>query len=430
MIATERNWNRLLVCFALVVSVLPVACNKAEKEPTPEVEVQAEAAAMGDITLHVEGDAVLFPIDQAAITPKISAPVRKFLVQRGARVHRGQLLVRLESRDVNAAAEDATGSFQQARSAYLTATRASVPEDYQKAELDFEQAKTNLDVQQKIFDARQGLFAQGAIPGRDLDTARLNLVQAQSQFNAASKHLESAKAVTRDQALRNAEGQLQSAQGKLRGAQASVSYTEIRSPIDGVVTDRPFFEGEMASAGTPLITVMETSILLAKAHLPQAQAQSLKLGAAATVAVSGVAKPVQGKVALISPALDAGSTTVEVWVRVENKSGELKPGTAARVSIAADTVHNTITVPASAVLKGDAGKAAVMIVQNSTAKKRDVATGIRDGEDIQITSGINAGEQVITAGAYGLDDGTKVKVAAADEKKDEPAANDKTGSKD
>jgi HlyD family secretion protein len=430
MMTLQRKWSRVFLGCAVALSLVSAACNKAEKEPTPEVEVQADAAAAGDITLHVEADAVLFPVDQAAITPKISAPVHKFFVQRGARVHRGQLLARLESRDVSAAAEDASGGFQQARSAYLTATRASVPEEYQKAELDFEQAKTNLDVQQKIFDARKALFTQGAIPGRDLDTARLNLVQAQSQFNEASKHLESAKAVTRDEAIRNAEGQLKSAQGKMRGAEASVSYTEIRSPIDGVVTDRPYFEGEMASAGTPLITVMETSTLLAKAHLPQAEAQTLKLGAAAKVSVSGIEDPADGKVTLISPALDPGSTTVEVWVRVKNKNGDLKPGTAARVSIAANTVHSTIVVPASAILKNDAGKSSVMIVQNSTAKKRDVETGIRDGEDIQIVSGVKAGEQVITVGAYGLDDGTKVKVTAADEKKEASATNDKSGSKD
>lgn len=426
----------ILVC-ALALSLSLGACKKSEKEPTPEVEVQAEAAAKGDITLHVEGDAVLFALDQAAITPKMSSPVRKFFVQRGARVHRGQLLARLENRDVSAAAEDASGTYQQAQSAYQTATKASVPEDYQKAELDFEQAKTNLDVQQKIFDARQNLFTQGAIPGRDLDTARLNLVQAQSQFDQARKHFESAKAVTREEAIKNAEGQLKSAHGKLRNAEASVSYTEIRSPIDGVVTDRPFFEGEMAAAGTPLITVMETASLLAKAHLPQAEAQPLKPGSAATVTVTGVEKPVEGKVTLISPALDPGSTTVEVWVKVDNKNGVLKPGTSARVAIAAQTIKDTIVIPASAILKDDTGKTSVMVVEKSAAKKHDVTTGVRDGDDIQIVNGVKPGEQVITVGAYGLDDGTKVKVVAGDEKKDdagdkkdEPAGEKKSEDKD
>lgn len=422
--------NRTWLIGAIALSMMLGACKKEEKEPTPEVEVQAEAAATGDITLHVEGDAVLFPLDQAAIVPKITSPVAKFFVQRGARVHRGQLLAELESRDVKAAAEDASGGYQQAHSAYLTATRASVPEDYQKAELDYEDAKTNLDVQQKIFDARQALFKEGAIPGRDLDTARVNYVQAKSQFDQASKHLESAKAVTREEAIKNAEGQLKSAQGKLRGAEASLSYTEIRSPINGVVTDRPYFPGETAAPGTPLITVMETSSLLAKTHLPQAQAQALKLGAEARVTVSGLDKPVEGKVTLISPALDPGSTTVEVWVKVDNKDGALRAGTAARVAIAAETVKNTIVIPQSAIVKDDTGKTSVMVVDNGAAKKREVTTGIADQDDIQIVSGVNPGEQVITVGGYGLDDGTKVKVTAGDEKKDDAGDDKKSGDKE
>ena len=402
---------------------LSMACSKTGKEPTPEVQVQAEAAKTADITQHISGDAVLYPLEQAAITPKVSSPVRRFFVQRGTKVRRGQLLARLESRDLAAAAEDASGAYQQAHSAYLTATKASVPEDYQKAELDFEQAKTNLDVQQKIFDSRQDLFKQGAIPGRDLDTARLNLVQAQNQFNEAQKHLDSAKAITREQAIKNAEGQLKSAQGKLQGAEASVSYTEIRSPIDGVVTDRPYFPGEMVQAGSPLLTIMNTSALLAKAHLPQVEAQTFKVGSVATVSVSGVENALEGKVTLVSPALDPGSTTVEVWIRIENKSGDLKPGTAAKVSISGGTKTSVVTVPVSAVLKDDAGTSMVMVIENSVAKKHQVTTGISDGSEIEITGGVRAGEQVITTGAYGLDEGTKVKVGAGGEEQ-------KSGDKD
>lgn len=407
-----------LMAFVTASLLVLASCSKQERAPTPEVAVQAEIVATHEITMHVQAEAVLFALRQAAITPRISAPVRKFFVQRGAKVHQGQLLARLESRDVSAAAEDARGGFQQAESSYKTATQAAVPEEYQKAKLDYEQAKTNLDVQQKIFDARQNLFKEGAVPGRDLDTARLSLVQAQSQFDQASKHLASANAVTREQAIRSAEGQLQSAHGKLRAAEASVSYTEIRSPIDGVVTDRPFFDGEMATAGTPLITVMETSSLLAKAHLPQAETQQLKIGDDATVTVQGLEKAIPGKVALVSPALDPGSTTVEVWVKVENKEGALKPGTAARVAIAAKTLKDALVVPSSALLKDDAGKTFVMVVENAMARKRDVQVGIADGEDVQIVEGLKAGEQVITTGSFGLDDRAKVKVVAGEKEAD------------
>ena len=131
-------------------------------------------------------------------------------------------------------------------------------------------------------DSRAQLFAEGAIPGRDLDTAKAALVQAQAAHEIAKQHLEAVQKISHKAALESAQGQLTSAKGKYLGAQAQLSYTEIRSPISGVVTDRPLFAGETAAAGNPVITVMDTSALLAKLHLSQIQAQQLSLGAPAT----------------------------------------------------------------------------------------------------------------------------------------------------
>ena len=125
-----------------------------------------------------------------------------------------------------------------------------------------------------------------------------------------------------------------------------MSYTEIRSPIYGVVTDRPLFAGETAAAGTPVITVMDTSALLAKLHIAQIQAQQLSLGASATVIVPGVPDPVPAKVSLISPALDPGSTTVEVWLRIENPKGTLKAGTPVHATITGRAATERLLIPA------------------------------------------------------------------------------------
>src|SRR5438309_9455436 len=104
------------------------------------------------------------------------------------------------------------------------------------------------------------------------------------------------KAVTRESELKTAQGQLSSAEGKLKGADAQVAYSEIHSPIAGVVTDRSLFAGETAAAGAPLITVMDTSSLLAKTHLAQSVVQQMKLGDEAAVQVPGVADPVKARV--------------------------------------------------------------------------------------------------------------------------------------
>jgi multidrug efflux pump subunit AcrA (membrane-fusion protein) len=411
----SRNVPRILKRAAVLLCATllpPLGCKKAEVTPTPEVYVQAAHPEQGSIAEQIAADAILSPLAQAAISPKVTAPVKKFYVQRGSRVHEGELLATLENSDLAAAALDNRGSYTAAQATFETATKATAPEDLTKAKLDLAQAKANLDLSESIVNARAELFKQGAIPGRDLDTAKATLVQSQAAYDIAKQHLESLQNVSNKAALASAQGNLDSAKGKYLGAQAELSYTEIRSPISGAVTDRPLFAGETAAAGTPLITVMDTSALIAKLHVGQMQAQQLSLGATATLTVPGIAEPVAAKVSLISPALDPGSTTVEVWLRVENPKGTLKAGTPVHASITGRAIANALTVPVDAIqTSADGGSKFVMVIApDSTAHKKTVTLGIQNAEDVQILSGIAAPDMVISTGAYGLDENTKVKI--------------------
>ena len=414
---------------ALFLVLLAAGCKKDET-PATEITVQAEHPEQGAISEHITADAILAPLAQAAIVPKISAPVKKFLVQRGAKVKEGELLAVLENADLTAAAQDNQGSYEAAQAAYATATKAQVPEDAQKAELDYAQAKANLDLNTSIVNSRKQLFGEGAIPGRDLDTAQAALVQAQAAYDAAAKHLESMQNVSREAAMKSAQGQLTSAEGKYKNAAAQVSYSEIRSPIDGVVTDRPLYAGETPAAGAPLLTVMDTSSLLAKAHIAQSLAQRMKIGDDATILVPGVHDPVDAKVTLISPALDPGSTTLEIWLKVDNKESRLKVGTPVKVSITGRTVPQALKVPVSSILTAQDGSKSVMVVgADNTAHKKAVELGIQDGADVEITKGLTKSDTVITSGSYGLDEAAKVKVGPAEGDDAKPAA-DKGGDKD
>jgi RND family efflux transporter MFP subunit len=404
--------SAVLLCASLL---LPLGCKKAEETPAPEVAVQAAHPVQGSIHEQIAADAILAPLAQAAISPKVTAPVKKFYVQRGSLVHAGELLATLESSDLAAAALDNKGSYTAAQATFETATKATAPEDLTKARLDLAQAKANFDLAQSIATARGQLFSQGAIPGRELDTAKAALVQSQAAYDIAKEHFQSMQSVSHKAALANAQGNLDSAKGKYLGAQAELSYTEIRSPIDGVVTDRPLFAGETAAAGTPLVTVMDTSALIAKLHIAQMQAQQLVLGAAATLTVPGIAEPVPAKVLLISPALDPGSTTVEVWLRVENAKGVLKAGTPVHASIQGRTIADALTVPAEAIQSSPDGTGRFVLVMaaDSTAHKRPVTLGIQNADAVQILSGLTASDVVISTGAYGLDENTKVRIGSA-----------------
>jgi len=407
-------------CTALILLSLLSGCSKDKGEKEPVVPVQVASVEKTTLQRTVTAEAVLFPLQQSAIVPKISAPVKAFYVKRASRVRKGQLLAVLENRDLAAAAQENQGAYNQAEATYATTTSAQLPEEIQKAQLDTQAAKQMLEAQQKVYNSRQELFQQGAIPRKELDQAGVDLTQARNQYQIAQKHLDALMATGKQQALKSAAGQLESAKGKFMGAEAQMSYSQIRSPIDGVVTDRPLYPGEMAAAGTPIVTVMDISQVIAKAHIPQPEAALLKVGDKATITVPGESEPVDAKVTVVSPALDPNSTTVEVWVQAKNPAQRLKPGTSVQVSMVAQTIPDALVIPAAALLTGQDGTTSVMVVgADNRAHQKPVSVGVRQGDQVQITEGLRAGDHVVASGAYGLPDNTQVTVAAQTEKQDE-----------
>jgi HlyD family secretion protein len=414
--ANQSPRRRGMVLFGVLTAMLLVAsgCSTTEKEKEPVVSVQTTPVQRGPISQVISAEAVVFPLEQATIAPKITSTVKQFLVQRGARVKKGQLLVVLENADLAAAAEASRGDFEQADAAYATTVGASLPQQIQKAELDAVAAKSAFDAQRKVYESRKELFQEGAIPRRDVDAAEVALAQARSQNEQAQKLLADLQRLGKEQALKSAQGSRLSAEGKYRNAEAMLSYSKITSPIDGVVTDRPLFEGDLANANQPILTVMNTSRLIAKAHIAQAEAAVLKAGNPAQLKVPGLDESIKGKVSLVSPALDPGSTTIEVWVEASKPDPALKPGMTVEAEMTAKTVKDALVVPTSAVYKNSEGADYVLLAgSDGHAHVKNVQVGVRSAELTQVLSGANLGQQVITMGGYALPDNTQVKVEAS-----------------
>jgi HlyD family secretion protein len=383
----RTTWRRSRVIgIALAAGLLLTGCKpQAASEEAPTVTVQVGAAENQPIQLKVIADAVLYPRDQAAIVPKVVAPIKKFYVERGSRVKAGQLLAELENQDLAGALEKSQGGHQQAQATYDM--------EVQKVAQDAKLAKQTLESAQKLYDSRQKLFKEGAISARDVEDANVALTQAKNADELAQKQFD----------LKVAEAQRNAAKGDLTSAEAQLGYTKITSPIDGVVTDRPNYAGETPAAGAPLITVMDLAQVVARAHIAQVDAAHLKAGDAATIAVPGEAKPVKGRVTLVSPALDPSSTTVEVWVQAPNAGGRLKPGVSVRVTMIGQTVPKAIVAPVAALLTDTDGVTSVIVLDtDNKPHKTKVKTGIRDGGDVQITEGLQGGERVVTVGAFEL----------------------------
>lgn len=411
--------------FAIAASIILGSCNKpAEKEKGPP-PVQVTAVTQATIRRIVQGDGALFPVDQAGVMPKIGAPVRQFYVNRGAHVKRGQLLAVLENRDLVFAAAESKGAVVQAESNFRTTQVSTVRDAIAKAQSDVESARETRDSAKIVLDTRQQLFKQGALAGRLLDDSHVAFTQAENQLRTAQEHLNALEASRKDQ-IQSASAQVDSAKAHFDSQEVQVAYSRIESPISGIVSDRPLNAGEMASPGSPLVTVVDISRVVARINVPQTDAATVKVGQTASLTQPDQKEEIEGKVTVVSPAADPNTTTVQIWIEVPNPGEKLKPGTAVHASIATEVYKAASVVPAEAILPGEEGGTAVLTVSSdSIAHRRNVTLGVREGKQVQILTGVTPGEEVVTVGGMGLDDKTKVKIVttAVEEAGDEPEEN-------
>jgi HlyD family secretion protein len=402
------------VCLAVTMGI---ACRKEAKPVVPPAPVRVSPAIKGSIRLIINADAVLYPKDQANLVPKISAPIKRFLVNRGDHVKQGQLLAELENRDLAAAAEESRGQYEQAQSNQRSTNSAGVPEQMTKAQTDADAARESLDAAKKLLDNRQQLYKDGALARKLVDDAQVGYAQAKAQNDTAQQHLQALQTVGRQEQVNAAADQVVAAKGHYDSAQAQVAYSEIRSPLTGVVTDRPAYPGEIAQAGAPLMTVMDVSKVVARVNLAQDQIKNIKVGSDATLTPVDGGELVTGKVTVVSPATDLNSTTMQVWVQADNPSERLRAGESVHVSIVAATIDGATLVPAGAVLPNAEGETIVLVVDDqSVAHEKVVQIGLREPEMVQIVAGVDLGQRVVTSGGLGLEDKTKVRVMKPGEK--------------
>lgn len=397
-----------LIAFAMLLS----ACGKKqEAEVASPPAVQVTSVTQNTIRRIVRGDGVLFPQDQANLVPKITAPVSKFYVRRGDHVRQGQVVAELENKDLVGAAAEAKTGIDVAESNLRATEGSTIPEAVVKAQTDLEAARQARDSAKKVLDSREKLFKDGALAARQVDESRLAYVQAEGQYQAAEEHLKTLQGVGKEEQTKGAGAQVQAAKAHYESQEAQVAYSRVVSPIAGVVADRPLNEGDVAGPGMPLLTVMDVSRVVARVNVPQADAPFVKVGQTAFITQTDNSEQTEGKVTVVSPSTDPNTTTVQVWVQIVNTGERLKPGTTVHASVVTEEFKAASLVPAAAILPGEEGGTAVLTVtSDSIAHQRAVKLGIREGNQVQILSGVNPGDEVVVVGGLGVDDKTKVKV--------------------
>lgn len=379
---------------ALLACLLLAGCaaQKEEKEPAPVVEVKVAQAELADVQIAVHAPATIYPREQASVASKITAPIRWLGARKGDRVSAGQVLARLENRD-------------------LLAQRT---EAIDKARADVISAAASLNLAQKNLDRRQKLYDQGAIPQKELLDTQTSVAQAQAAFDVAKKFVELLESPTRQQELRVAAVSPQ--QEKIRESflNAQLEFTEIRSPFAGSITEQFAYPGDMAKPETPIFTVMDLSLAVARAQVPEAEISGVSVGKGCSFENADRADATaQGRITVVNQAVDPARRTVEVWCEIQNGKAALRASEFGSLTIVTGAAPKSVVVPKEAVqFEEGMRKGFVMLVgADKHAKKVEVETGENFSGKVQIRSGLKAGDTVIIEGGYGLPDGTEVRLA-------------------
>ena len=396
------------VLFAALM--LAAACHKGgEDEANVVVSVQVAKAERGPIANEIRLVATLVPRREATINPKISAQIAQMPLLVNRPVRAGDVLAVLEARDLDAQRREAASAVQEAES--------SAKQSNAQDEKALRDARVALENAQRTYDRRKTLFAEGGISKKDLEAAQQAVVNAEDDVRVAEQAAALHHSGPGGGNVSVQQMKVEEARSHLQTLDAQLGYAVIRAPFDGVVTEQWQKQGDFAQPGQKLVTVADTSAFIARVEVAEETASRVKVGDPVKVLPDELhGEAINGIVNLVGRSADPQSRSVEVWVEVPNPAGRIRANGTAQVLIEAEQVADAVVVPSSAVTldatNGTTGT--VMVVDSkSVAHEVHVTVGIRGGDRMQIVSGLNGGETVVTEGNYGLPDGTKVTVATA-----------------
>jgi membrane fusion protein (multidrug efflux system) len=343
---------------ALMLATLPGCGSDARSDNGPEdaedapaaVAVETTRVARGDVASAYTGTATLVPERQTPAVAKLGGIVLEILVEEGDRVEAGQVLARLERERYEFRARQTEAALR-------------------KLENELERATE--------------------LHERDLiSTDEYERIQFDTESQRAAHGL----------------------------AQLDVEHTEIRAPIAGVVAERMIKVGNLVTQHDPVFLIDDFDPLWAVLHVPERQLNLLAPGQPAMLAVDAYpGERFEGEVLRISPVVDPETGTFRATVSFSDDSGRLRPGLFGRVQVIHDRRSGVPLIDRTALLNED-GETAVFVAvaredgAGHTVQRRTIETGYRSESGVEVLSGLNEGDVVVTAGKNSLRDGAAVKI--------------------
>jgi len=367
--------------------------------------VATEVTAVRRVVVQREVDlsGTLLSPDQARVSSEVAGIVRDVPVQLGTEMRAGDLLVRLEPRELQLALDRAEGQLRQIE-AQLGIDRSQdrrPPSDDQIASV--RQALANRDDARNTFTRAQQLHDRGLMSQVDYDTAETRLKIAEANYQAAVDNVQALKATLQD---RRAAFEL---------AQKKVADAAIRAPVSGAVAERLVQPGEFIRENTPVATIVQLSPLKLRTAIQEKHAGLIRPGQIVAFSVEAFpGRAFAGTVAYVSPAVDQATRTFAVEALVDNADRVLKPGFFAKGVVRTHKDENVLAVPEDAI-STLAGVSTVYVIENAKARQQQVTLGARQDGLVEITSGLKGDETLATTNLSQLATGVAVRITAPDE---------------
>jgi RND family efflux transporter MFP subunit len=387
--------QRLLAMLSVaLVWPLSACSHSAVSEGTASVPVvPAVRVVRTDLRNSITLTAEFQPYYEVDVMAKEAGYIHHMLVDIGDRVKEGQLLATLEIPELQADLTKAKSDVQTAN-----AEKAVAKGDLQRAQAASQIAQLSYTRIQDVSRKEPGL-----VPLQEVDVAHSHNLEADAQVSAALQRVQAA------------ESRYQSAVASLAHEAALVEYTRIVAPFSGVVTHRYASDGSMIQAGIasqtqamPVVKVSQNNPLRLMLPVPEEDVAAIRNGQHVTVDVPALQRTFDGTITRFADRVDMSTRTMTAEVDVKNPQFTLIPGMYAEVKLGTAEAMNATAVPPEAVDGTGDSQRLFLVDAAGMVQTRKVHTGIQSPQYVQILSGVNAGDVVITGRRSDLHDGQKI----------------------
>jgi len=396
--------------------------NNEEAIPSPDSEENDEEILRVDLArAEIPGraetityDGVIEPSRTTIIIPLMPGEVTKVLVDKGDRVNQGDLLLKMDTREIDKNIEQAQAGVESAKTQLDMAKEGLRQEEIDQIKETVKQAETQLELAEASYERIKTLRDEGIVSEQEYEQVLTEKNIAHSNLITARINLDMAQSGARDLEIQAARAQLRQAEIQLELAEMARDDARITSPRDGVIISREVEPGELIGEAQPPLVLGSLDPLHLNIKVGERDIGLVEKGQEANISLRALSdKKIVGIVKQVSPVADPDSRLFKVTIEIENPGQEIRPGMYAEGTIIIDTGPQYPVIPEEAVHSENDGKY-VYTVRDDRVSPRPVSTGDIENGQIQITSGLQEGEKVIVGAEEEIVPGQKIEPRGGD----------------